>query len=235
MELDAVRHDILMEMLTNVVFDGWTDRALKDAAMMAGLDAETARGAFPGGVPEVIAYFSAWADQQMRAQLDEDAQATAALPLRRRLARALQARFQALEPHKEAVRRTLAVLALPQYAPLGARLLSHTVDEVWKAAGDTATDFSHYTRRGLLAGVLSAATIYWLSDRSENHAATWSFIDRRLGDVLAVDRTLGRAAWLGGVAEAPFHLIGAVRGRMERRRERRGRSSGQAGGAAGSD
>jgi ubiquinone biosynthesis protein COQ9 len=86
------------------------------------------------------------------------------------------------------VRRALTVLALPHNVPLSLKLLYETVDQMWYAAGDTATDFNFYTKRGLLAGVYAATTLYWLDDRSPDAADTHAFLDRRLADVMAIPR-----------------------------------------------
>src|SRR6185312_5976461 len=97
-----------------------------------------------------------------------------------RIALAINIRLEALEPWREAVRRALAVLALPHHAPLAARLLYETVDGIWYAAGDSATDFSFYTKRATLAGIYAATLLYWLEDRSPGAADTRAFLDRRL-------------------------------------------------------
>jgi len=75
------------------------------------------------------------------------------------------------------------VLALPPHVALGLRLVYDTVDGIWYAAGDTATDFSFYTKRATLAGIYGATLLYWLEDRSDDFADTRDFIDRRLAEV----------------------------------------------------
>jgi ubiquinone biosynthesis protein COQ9 len=97
-------------------------------------------------------------------------------------------RLDILLPHREAVRRSLSLLASPINLPLGAKLLYDTVDTLWRAAGDRSTDFNFYTKRGLLAGVYAATTFYWLDDRTEDAEATAAFLDRRLAEVLAIPR-----------------------------------------------
>ena len=54
-------------------------------------------------------------------------------------------RLEQAAPYKEVVRRTLAVLAQPQHVKLASQLLYETVDEMWRAAGDTSTDYNFYT------------------------------------------------------------------------------------------
>ena len=89
---------------------------------------------------------------------------------------------------EEAVRRGLALLALPLNAPLGLKLLYRTVDAIWYAAGDTSADFNFYTKRATLAGVFSSTLFYWLNDRSEGNTATWEFLDRRIDDVMRFEK-----------------------------------------------
>ena len=108
--------------------------------------------------------FSRWADREMLARIGgaEFDQ----LKVRERVASAVRARLGLLAPYREAARRGLAMLALPQNAPLAVRLLYDTVDAIWYAAGDAATDFNFYSKRALLGGVYAATMLYWLDDRS---------------------------------------------------------------------
>jgi ubiquinone biosynthesis protein COQ9 len=124
--------------------------------------------------------------------------------LSRRVALALRLRLEVLAPWREAVRRGLSVLAMPQNAALGLRLLYDTVDAVWHGVGDQSTDFSFYTKRATLAGILAAATLFWLDDRSPGCAETEAFIDRRLADLHRL--TSLRARLAGAAASLPNPL-----------------------------
>jgi ubiquinone biosynthesis protein COQ9 len=175
------RDRLIAAMLPDVAFDGWSSHTLRAAARRTGIPVEEAVALFPRGAVDLVAAFSRWADRRMLdrlegAVLDE-------LRLSGRIALALRLRFEALAPWREAVRRSLAVLALPQNVPLGLRLLYETVDGIWYAVGDTSTDFSFYTKRASLAGVAAATTLYWLEDRSTGFADTQAFIARRLGNL----------------------------------------------------
>ncbi|HZB90968.1 MAG TPA: COQ9 family protein [Stellaceae bacterium] len=198
MELREKRSALIETMLPDVPFDGWSRGALAAAARRLRLDDGELALCFPEGPRNAVAEFSHWADRRMLAALSE--KKLEAMKVRARIAAALRARFAALEPHREAVRRALALLALPQNVALGLRLLYDTVDAVWYAAGDTATDFNFYTKRGLLAGVLAATTLYWLDDRSPGSEETDAFLERRLDDVLALPRLGARlsegVSWL---------------------------------------
>ena len=90
-----------------------------------------------------------------------------------RLLQPAGARIGAVVAHREAVRRALTYLAQPQHGGRGLKCLYRTVDEMWYAAGDRATDFNFYTKRLTLAGVYSATLLFWLDDASEDSEATW--------------------------------------------------------------
>jgi len=175
------RERLIAAILPDVPFDGWSQRALRGAAHRAGIPLDEAIALFPRGAPDMIAAFSHWADRQMLERL-ETAFAEP-VGLSRRVALAIHLRFEVLLPWREAVRRGLSVLALPQNAPLGLRLLYDTVDAIWQGVGDHATDFSFYTKRASLAAILAAATLYWLDDRSPGFADTDAFVERRLADL----------------------------------------------------
>jgi len=192
-------------MLPDVAFDGWSRHALRNAARRADIPVGEAMALFPRGAPDLIAAFSRWADRQMLERL-------AAIPvepvsLSRRVALAMRMRFEVLAPWREAVRRGLSILALPQNALLGLRLLYDTVDAIWHGVGDASTDFSFYTKRASLAGIYAAAVLFWLDDRSPGFADTQAFIDRRLADL---HRLTGLRERLASAAESlpnPFRLL----------------------------
>ncbi|MBV9860361.1 MAG: COQ9 family protein [Alphaproteobacteria bacterium] len=178
---DSERAALIAAMLPDVPFDGWSYRALRAGAKRVGIPADEAVALFPRGAADLVAAFSAWADRQVLDRL-------AATPMEglgtsARIELALRTRFEVLAPWREAVRRAFSVLALPQNALLASRLLYRTVDGMWYAAGDAATDFSFYTKRATLAAIAAASVLYWLDDRSEGFADTQAFIARRLGDL----------------------------------------------------
>jgi ubiquinone biosynthesis protein COQ9 len=218
-EATALRDELLLATLPNVAFDGWSLHALRAGAQMAGIDWATARRAFPDGVPELVEHFSDWADRQMLAGLSD--MDVGAMRVRDRVRAAVRLRLEILAPHQEAVRRMLSWLALPQHARLGIELLFRTVDAMWIAAGDTSTDSNWYSKRGLLAGVLSMTTLYWLDDQSEDFRDSWDFLDRRIDDVMRIGRATGSVAGFRGFGRLLSLLPSPVRfGRQLRRRTR---------------
>jgi ubiquinone biosynthesis protein COQ9 len=175
------RDRLIEAMLPDVAFDGWSHAALRVAAGAIGIPVAEAAALFSGGAPDLVAGFSRWADRQMLDRFETappEAAGTGA-----RIKRALALRFEVVQPWREAVRRALSVLAMPPHVALGARLVYDTVDGIWYAAGDTATDFSFYTKRATLAGIYGATLLFWLEDRSEGGVDTAAFIDRRLAEI----------------------------------------------------
>jgi ubiquinone biosynthesis protein COQ9 len=185
-----MRDELLLAMLPHVPFDGWTATALLRGAAEAGIDMAGAGEAFPRGAADMVAHFSDWSDRRMLEALEE--MDLPSMRVTERVRAAVQERLRQAEPHREAVQRSLAFLAMPQNALLGAKLLYRTVDAIWHAAGDNATDWNFYSKRGLLAGVFSATVLYWLNDRSEDNADTWDFLDRRLRDVATFGKATGK-------------------------------------------
>ena len=187
---EAERRALLDALLDHVPFDGWTGTAMAAAAEQAGLDAEFPHRAFPRGAVDAIEYFNRIADEDMATALaEEDLEA---MRVRDRIARAVRVRLEQNAGHRDAVRRGLTVLSFPPNGPAGMRILYRTVDAIWRAAGDTATDFNFYTKRGLLAGVYGATVVFWLNDGSEGSERTWRFLDRRIDETMQIPRAAQR-------------------------------------------
>ena len=182
------RDAAIIGMLPNVPFDGWTKRSLRAGVRDAGMPPEEADLLFPLGTVDMIETFCDLADRRM-------AEAAASLPetkLSARVRAIVALRLQQNRPYKEAIRRGLAVLALPGNAAAAAGCTARTVDAIWHAAGDRSANFSWYTKRAILAAVYSATVLYWLRDTSEDDAATLAFLDRRLAGVGRIGRLRGQ-------------------------------------------
>jgi ubiquinone biosynthesis protein COQ9 len=206
---DSQRDALIEAMLPDVAFDGWSRTVVRAAARRLGMPAAEALVLFEDGPAELVACFSRWADRRMLDRLER-------LPLDgmrvgERVALAVNSRLEIVEPRREAVRRALAVLALPQHAPLALQLLYETVDGIWYAAGDSATDFSFYTKRATLAGVYVTTLLYWLDDRSAGFADTRAFLDRRLADVARIGEARRRLETALEHLPNPFRLLRPLR------------------------
>ena len=187
---ESQRDALIEAMLPDVPFDGWSRAALRAAARRLGVPAAEALALFPDGPADFAACFSRWADRRMLDRLESLPLGELRVP--ERVALAVNIRLEIVEPWREAVRRALTILSLPQYVPLAMRLLYETVDGIWYAAGDSATDFSFYTKRATLAGIYAATLLYWLEDRSPGFADTHAFLDRRLVEAARIGQARRR-------------------------------------------
>ncbi len=186
---EATRRALLDAALLHVPFDGWSDAAFRAAAADAGIDAATARAACPRGAVDLAVLFHRDGDRRMAAAWA--AADTGPLRVREKVAFLLRQRLDAAGD-KEAVRRGSALFALPHMAPEGARLIWETADAIWTALGDPSEDVNWYTKRATLAGVYASVVLYWLGDDSLDHRATDDFIDRRIDDVMRIEKVKGQ-------------------------------------------
>ena len=206
---DADRVALLEAILSHAAFDGWSQTAFDAGAREAGIPADRALNAFPGGMAEVLAFHNEIADRLM---LEDMAKANVAeMRVRDRVTFGVKTRLQRHVRHREAIKSACSFLAMPLNAALALKLLYRTVDAIWYAAGDNATDFNFYTKRGLLAGVYSATLLYWLNDRSPDCADTWAFLDRRIEEVMQVPKLLGRLGSLTERLPNPFRVAQRMR------------------------
>ena len=217
---DADRLALLEATLLHAAFDGWSQKAFDAGATDAGIPADRALNAFPGGLSELLAFYHEVEDREM---LEAMARANVSeMRVRDRIAFAVKTRLQHNIRHREAIKSACSFLAMPHNAPLASRLLYRTVDAMWYGAGDTSTDFNFYTKRGLLAGVYSSTVLYWLNDKSALSADSWSFLDRRIDEVMQVPKLLSKVSALTNRFPNPFRVAQRMRPRGFRGRPARG-------------
>jgi ubiquinone biosynthesis protein COQ9 len=176
---------LLDAAVMHVPFDGWSESTLRAAITDSGIDEAMARSLYPrGGVDLALAYHRR-GDDLMRQKLSTTD--LSALRYRDRIATAVRLRLEAIDD-KEAVRRGTTLFALPPYALEGARAIWGTSDAIWTALGDTSRDINWYTKRTTLAAVYSSTVLFWLGDDSSDHHDTWNFLDRRIDDVMQIEK-----------------------------------------------
>lgn len=180
-----IKSVLLQAALPHVPFDGWTDAVLTRAGQDAGIPVAKVDGAFPGGGRDLVRFFFQWADDEMLKKMEK-------LPLdkmrmRDKVAGGVRVRLEVLRPHKQAFIKAMAADRFG--AP---RRVWATADKIWWAAGDTATDYNHYTKRLLLSSVITSTVLYWLADESKDNAATFAFLERRIDDVLKIGRKIAQ-------------------------------------------
>ncbi|MFZ5609723.1 MAG: COQ9 family protein [Pseudomonadota bacterium] len=196
---EELRPELIAAALPHVAFDGWTMAALKAAAADLGVDEGVARLSFPGGGIDMVDAYFAQEIAAMEAALAQ--RGLDNMKIRDRVTTAVRVRLEIASAHKQAALRASHILALPQHGGHAARILWRTVDAMWRAAGDRATDFNHYSKRAILAGVYGATWLFWLNDASQGHEATWAFLDRRIQEVMAIEKA--KAEWRKTRARLP--------------------------------
>ena len=188
--LDELRLALAPEIARAAAFDGWSDAALHQAAAQAGVDPAVARLAFPDGPMDMIGAWIESIDAGMQARFADGS--LAHLKIRERIRTLVQFRLDAVAGLEEALRRALAIQALPQNLVRSAKAGWHSADAMWRLAGDTATDYNHYTKRALLAGIYAATLAVLVDDTSEGRAETRAFLDRRIEGVMKFEKAKAR-------------------------------------------
>jgi ubiquinone biosynthesis protein COQ9 len=207
--LDELRPLLGAALPADAAFDGWSARALEATAARIGVDPKVAALAFPGGAVAMIDAWFATVDDAMRAACPADAMAK--LKIRQRIATLVEARLTVLAPNREALRRAQAVLASPFNAAAAARLGWRAADAMWRQAGDTATDYNHYTKRAILSGVYAATLMVFVNDESEGWADTRAFLARRIEGVMQFEKVKARILQGRELAFSPARFLGRLR------------------------
>ncbi|WP_339947283.1 COQ9 family protein [uncultured Albimonas sp.] len=206
--LDAVRAKLLESLPEHVEFDGWSRTAIDMAAVDAEVPEDVARMAFPSGV-DAAAAFHELGDRRMTAALAREP--LSAMGMTDRITLAVRLRLESVSgpTEKEAVRRAASLFALPTNAARGARLIWGTADAIWTALGDESDDLNWYSKRATLAAVISSTVLYWLGDDSEGATDTWAYLDRRIADVMKIEKAKARmrANPLGRVASSGVEAL----------------------------
>ncbi len=176
---------LLDAALEHVAFDGWSDETFKAAIETSGLEPGLARGLCPRGAVDLALAYHRRGDRLMQERLaGMDLQA---MRIRERITAAVRVRLEVVE-EPEAVRRGMTLFALPGHAPLGAKAIWNTCDQIWTLIGDSSRDGNWYSKRAILSGVYSSTVLFWLGDDSPDRQATWDFLDRRIEDVMKFEK-----------------------------------------------
>ena len=190
-------------------FDGWSEAAVRAATTQRGVNPDAAVYAFSGGPMAMIAAWVGWVDQQMNAALP--AEQLAAMKIRDRIRALVLARLDAMAPYKEALRRAQAIMAMPQNLPQSLKLGWHSADAMWRAAGDKATDYNHYTKRMTLGSIYAATLAVYVSDTSVDHAETKAFLERRIENIMQFEKAKARLLSNDLERFSPVRLLGRLR------------------------
>jgi ubiquinone biosynthesis protein COQ9 len=195
--LDELKIALAPALADAAVFDGWSDTALISACELRGVDVDVARLAFSGGAMDMIAAWIASVDLAMFGACPPER--LAPIKIRERIRTVVQARLDAIAGREEALRRAMAIMAMPQNVVRAGKLGWASADAMWRLAGDTATDYNHYTKRAILASIYAATLAVFIDDESEGKAETRAFLDRRIEGIMRFEKA--KARFLGSDVE----------------------------------
>ncbi|WP_420144441.1 COQ9 family protein [Sphingobium sp.] len=193
--LDEIRALLAPLLARHAAFDGWRRQAVSMAAQDKGVDADIAALAFPDGPIDMIDAWFASIDARMVETLPAD---FVALSIRRKVIALIEARLALIAPDREALRRAIAILALPTNAVRAGKLAWRAADAMWRAAGDTAADFNHYSKRTTLTAVYASTLLVFVDDESEGHADSRAFLARRIDNVMQFEKAKAKLKGAGG-------------------------------------
>ena len=207
--LEQLRRRLALAVGENAVFDGWTRTAVDSAARQLGIDPVQARLAMPKGQAALIDLYIAEVDRALEAWFTP--KRLEALKMREKIRALVWRRLEIMGPAREAVRRALAILAMPQNLPMALKASWRTADLMWRIAGDTSTDFNHYTKRMTLGALYASTLLAWLDDQSDGWADTADFLDRRIEEVMRFEKL--KAQWRGSsdMRLSPSRFFGRLR------------------------
>lgn len=191
--LEQLRRELALAVGENAVFDGWSRQAVDSAAKQLGVDPVKARLAIPKSQVDMIDLYIREVDRALEAYFTNER--LAGMKIREKIRALVWHRLEIMAPAREAVRRALSILAMPQNVPFALRIGWRTADLMWRIAGDNSTDFNHYTKRMTLGALYGSALVTWLDDNSDGMSETRAFIDRRIDDIMRFEKF--KADWRG--------------------------------------
>ncbi|KAK9808338.1 hypothetical protein WJX73_003692 [Symbiochloris irregularis] len=192
-EQTRAREVLLDAALKHVMEKGWSLDAVRAGARDLDLSPAIA-ASLKRGAGDLVEHFVQQCNDQFSVQIEERRGEFENLRLRERIALLVRWRLELTAPFIDSWPQAMAVQALPANMGPATRQLALLVDDMWHAAGDTATEYNWYTKRALLAGVYTASELYMLTDYSPGLADTWEALDRRVRDVMRLGRMAGQVS-----------------------------------------
>ncbi len=206
--LDELRPLLAAELPRHAAFDGWNQKAVENAALALGVDPVVAALAFGEKTTMIDAWF-ATVDRAMTLALPPEI--LGPMKMRSRITALVEARLANVAPNREALRRALAILAMPKNVPLAAKLCWRAADVMWRAAGDRATDYNHYSKRAILSSVYAATLAVFIDDESEGYAETRAFLGRRIEGIMKFEKAKATLTGQSGRSFSLSRFVGQLR------------------------
>lgn len=207
--LDEIRVALAPVLGRHAGFDGWSDAAVHAAADEMGVDRDVAMLAIKGKAIDMIDAWIEGIDLELARRLPADT--LNAMKIRDRITALVATRLEIMAPDRESLRRALAIMAMPQNLPKSAKIGWRSADRMWRLAGDTSSDFNHYTKRMTLSAVYASTLSVFVNDDSENFADTRTFLDRRIDNVMQIEKVKYQAKQRQEYVPSLSRFIGRLR------------------------
>ena len=207
--LDEIRIALAPLLGGHAAFDGWNETAVRSAASDLGVDGDIALLAITGKPMNLISAWVGSVDAEMGRRLPPEK--LGAMKIRARITALVATRLEIMAADREALRRALAIMAMPGNALRAAKMGWHSADGMWRLAGDTATDFNHYTKRVTLSAVYASTLSVFINDDSDDFADTRAFLDRRIDNVMQFEKIKAQAKARETYMPSLTQLVGRLR------------------------
>jgi len=181
-----LRGKFLDQVKLEVPFSGWTKQMLFAVESKLSLEKNYHLLLFPGELKEIVTLFEADLDNYMIRTFKKQFSGKE-MKIRDKVKEAIKIRF--IGPNKD---NKILLSKLYHFYfnfnnfSLGYKNFWHSVDQIWYLAGDEATDFNYYTKRGLLFIVYKSSFIYYINSSTDESA--WKFLDGRIDNVMKISK-----------------------------------------------
>jgi ubiquinone biosynthesis protein COQ9 len=197
--MDELKRKIIKIIAEECSYTGLSIHKARRAALEQGVTAAEYELYFSDGLSDIAQAFSEYIDEKMTQRLDKEK--ICPIRVRDKIAHATWIRFEEMDSYPEMVRSCARYWSLQAPNEAGSCIWK-SADLIWIWAGDTAEDYNHYTKRGLLSSVIISTTLYWLGDSSDNREKSKAFLNRRINNVLSIGKFVGKPlSRLMGIAD----------------------------------
>ncbi|MBK5921492.1 hypothetical protein CCR80_10670 [Rhodothalassium salexigens] len=203
------RGALLAAAMEHFAFDGWTMDSVYRGARDLGLDPALADLAFPEGLWDVVDFCLSETDRVMTEELT--ARGVDTMKVREKITTAVLVRLEHAQKQREAMRRLVGLLSQPVHASRMSRYTWRAADAMWRAAGDTSTDYNWYTKRTILSGVYASTVLVWMGDDTPDLDETRAFLARRIENVMQFEKTKAKVLSLGENRPSLTRFLGRLR------------------------
>ncbi len=190
------KENLMLSMVENVPFDGWTWNALYRGADDINFfsnqgninqdQKDYLKGIFDYDIVNIIENFNIYLDNKMLSKYKKKSAINLRLP--DKVKNLLLFRFNSSLKFRESIRLSIGFMSIPRNSKNSLSMLYRTCDLIWKTSGDNSTNFTFYSKRLVLSGLYISTLFFWVNDNSPDLIETEKFIDRRLNEISNIGR-----------------------------------------------